>query len=234
MPRLIAALVRHGAYQQLADTPSAHQPFPLVAEGAGQAHAGGEWLRQQLLEQQLALCPQVDSSRLLRAWQTAQVMLEPLQGSFAKPPQIECFDELAERCVGSLANLSIAQIEAVVREDPRYPPLPPNWKSDSRFRLPLQGAESLLEAGERVAGHLRTRMAALAGTVSVDTLKLFVGHGAAFRHAAYHLGVLDFEDLARLSMHHAQAVLLEYEPTGDWRHVGGHWKVRGQGSTFKD
>ena len=226
MPRLIAALVRHGAYRQLADTPSAHQPFPLVAEGARQAQAGGAWLRQQLLEQQLTLCPQVDSSRLLRAWQTAQLMLEPLQRSFAEPPEIECFDDLAERCVGSLANLSIAQIEAVVREDPRYPPLPPNWKSDSRFRLPLQGAESLLEAGERVAEHLRGRMAALAASAAGDTLKLFVGHGAAFRHAAYHLGVLDFGDLARLSMHHAHPVLIEYRPEGNWRHVGGEWKIR--------
>lgn len=234
MPRLIAALVRHGAYQQLADTPSAHQPFPLVAEGAQQAVDGARLLRKHLSAQHLALCPQVDSSRLLRAWQTAQLMLEPLRGLFPEAPGIESFDALAERCVGSLANLSIAQIEAIVQDDPRYPPLPPNWKSDSRFRLPLQGAESLLEAGERVAGHLRTRMAALAGTVSVDTLKLFVGHGAAFRHAAYHLGVLEYQDLARLSMHHAQAVLLEYRPEGSWRHVGGDWKVRQGGRGFGD
>ena len=37
MPRLIAALIRHGDYRQLPDTPSAHQPFPLTDLGEHQA-----------------------------------------------------------------------------------------------------------------------------------------------------------------------------------------------------
>jgi 2,3-bisphosphoglycerate-dependent phosphoglycerate mutase len=228
MPRLIAAIVRHGAYRQLPDTPSAHQPFPLVAEGERQAREAAARLRRLLGEQRLALCPEVDSSQLLRGWQTAGIMLQELQDLFPKPPELNGFDNLAERCVGSAANLSITQIEAAVREDPRYPELPPDWKSDSRFRLPLQGAESLLEAGGRVAGHLRERMADLAATARHDTLKLFVGHGAAFRHAAHHLGVLQFDDIRRLSMYHARPVLLEYRSDGPWRHAGGEWKVRGE------
>jgi len=234
MPRLIAAIVRHGQYRQLPDTPSAHQPFPLVAEGEQQARQAAAQVLAQLHELQLELHPQVDSSQLLRAWQTAQLMIEQLQEQFAQPPQLQGYDALAERGVGSAANLSIAQIEAIVREDPRYPDLPPDWKSNSRFRLPLQGAESLLEAGERVAAHLRAQMAELAGNTAIDTLKLFVGHGAAFRHAAYHLGVLEFEQIARLSMYHAQPVLLEYRADGPWRHVGGDWKVRPQHSEYTD
>ena len=234
MPRLIAAIVRHGAYRQLPDTPSAHQPFPLVAAGEQQAREAAARLRRLLAERQLSLFPQVDSSQLLRAWQTAQIMLQELTDLFPQPPGLNGFDELAERSVGSAANLSIARIEAVVREDPRYPELPPDWKSDSRFRLPLQGAESLLQAGERVAAHLRTRMSALAETARADTLKLFVGHGAAFRHAAYHLGVLEYDDIKRLSMHHARPVLLEYRPEGPWRHVGGEWKVRGENARDPD
>lgn len=234
MPRLIAAIVRHGAYRQLPDTPSAHQPFPLVAAGEQQAREAAAGLRSLLAERQLSLFPQVDSSHLLRAWQTAQIMLQELTDLFPQPPGLNGFDELAERSVGSAANLSIARIEAVVREDPRYPELPPDWKSDSRFRLPLQGAESLLQAGERVAAHLRTRMSALAETARADTLKLFVGHGAAFRHAAYHLGVLAYDDIKRLSMHHARPVLLEYRPEGPWRHVGGEWKMRGENTRDPD
>jgi 2,3-bisphosphoglycerate-dependent phosphoglycerate mutase len=234
MPRLIAAIVRHGAYRQLPDTPSAHQPFPLVAAGEQQAREAAAGLRRLLAERQLSLFPQVDSSQLLRAWQTAQIMLQELTDLFPQPPGLNGFDELAERSVGSAANLSIARIEAVVREDPRYPELPPDWKSDSRFRLPLQGAESLLQAGERVAAHLRTRMSALAETARADTLKLFVGHGAAFRHAAYHLGVLAYDDIKRLSMHHARPVLLEYRPEGPWRHVGGEWKMRGENTRDPD
>ena len=234
MPRLIAAIVRHGAYRQLPDTPSAHQPFPLVAAGEQQAREAAAGLRSLLAERQLSLFPQVDSSHLLRAWQTAQIMLQELTDLFPQPPGLNGFDELAERSVGSAANLSIARIEAVVREDPRYPELPPDWKSDSRFRLPLQGAESLLQAGERVAAHLRTRMSALAETARADTLKLFVGHGAAFRHAAYHLGVLAYDEIKRLSMHHARPVLLEYRPEGPWRHVGGEWKMRGENTRDPD
>lgn len=226
MTRLVAALIRHGEYRQLPDTPSAHQPFPLVPRGTQQAREGAVHLREDLRKQQLRLWPEVDSSRLLRAWQTAELMIEELRDLFPDPPELASHDALAERCVGSVANLSMTRIEAIVREDPRYPDLPADWKSNSRFRLPLQGAESLLEAGERVADHLQRRMSALASQAQTDTLKLFVGHGAAFRHAAHHLGVLAFDDIERLSMYHAQPVLLEYQPEGPWQHVGGNWKVR--------
>jgi len=234
MPRLIAALVRHGQYRQLPDTPSAHQPFPLVAEGKTQALAGAAELRGLLGEHVLALHPQVDSSQLLRAWQTAQLMIEQLRDRLSAQSEVKCFDALAERSVGSAANLSIAQIEAILREDPRYPEPPANWKSDSDFRLPLQGAESLMQAGERVATHLRRQMAALAENATVDTLKLFVGHGAAFRHAAFHLGTLAFDDIRKLSMYHARPVLLEYQVNDAWKHIAGEWKVRKPYNEFTD
>ena len=38
-----------------------------------------------------------------------------------------------------------------------------------------------MQAGERVARHLDHRMAELQQQVETDTVKLFVGHGAAFR-----------------------------------------------------
>ena len=234
MPRLIAVIVRHGDYRQLPDTPSAHQPFPLIAAGVQQAEEGADELRGLLAEQALTLCPQVDSSQLLRAWQTAQLMAQQLRDLLLPQPVIQAFDELAERSVGSAANLSIPQIEAIIREDPRYPALPPDWKSNSHFCLPLQGAESLLQAGERVADHLRAQMGMLDATARADMAKLFVGHGAAFRHAAHHLGVLDFDDIRRLSMYHARPVLLEYNADGAWQHVAGEWKVRGRGSAYTD
>jgi 2,3-bisphosphoglycerate-dependent phosphoglycerate mutase len=128
----------------------------------------------------------------------------------------------------------MSQIEAVIREDPRFPELASDWKSNSYFRLPLQGAESLMESGERVAAHLNQSMAALANSSENDTLKLFIGHGAAFRHAAYRLGVLPFEQIAQLSMYHAQPVYLEYLSEDRWQHVGGNWKVRGKDNEYTD
>mgnify|MGYP001815328177 CR=1 FL=1 len=176
----------------------------------------------------------MDSSQLLRAWQTAQIITEELADLFQTPPCLTGFEELAERGLGSANNLTITEIEAIIREDPRFPDLPENWKSNSRFRLPLQGAESLLEAGERVAAHMERRMEALAERAETDTLKLFIGHGAAFRHAAYHLGVLDYEQIARLSMYHARPVYLEYLSGYGWRHFDGEWKVRSRENEYTD
>ena len=132
-----------------------------------------------------------------------------------------------------MANLTIAQIEDALRQDPRASSPPADWKADSHYCLPLQGAESLLEAGERVAAHLLQSMTALPRG-DHDQVKLFVGHGAAFRHAACHLGVLKFEQLRQLSMFHCQPVMLEYLPDGNWRHVEGDWKVRPLQSSFTD
>ena len=234
MPRLIAAILRHGDYHQRLHTPSAHQPYPLTDQGQAQATQAVRLIHSMLDEQACTFCPNIDSSQLLRAWQTANIIGQALAELCADSIQLESFYALAERCVGSAANLSIDEIETIVAADPRYPALPASWKSDSHFRLPLQGAESLMDAGERAARHIKARMEALAGQADRDTLKLFVGHGAAFRHAAHHLGVLAFDEIAKLSMYHAQPVLLEYSAEGPWRHVGGDWKLRGNYSEYTD
>lgn len=233
MARLIAALIRHGDYHQLPDTPSAHQPYPLNSAGEAQAQEAAQVLRKLIVENGWDLIASIDSSRMLRAWQTAGIFAAALHDSVASGLQVESFDDLAERGVGCAANLTTMQIEEVLQLDPRVPDPPADWKADSRYRLPLQGAESLLEAGERVAGHLSRRMAALPQNTS-DSIKLFVGHGAAFRHAAYHLGVLAFDQIRQLSMYHCQPLLMEYLPPGQWRHVGGEWKIRPEHGRFTD
>jgi 2,3-bisphosphoglycerate-dependent phosphoglycerate mutase len=163
---------------------------------------------------------------MLRAWQTAMIFVDRLFQHEMPTTLIDSYDELAERGVGSVANLSIKQIEKLIIEDPRYEEPPLDWKSNSHYCLPFQGAESLMQAGQRVAEHLVRQMQVLSSTVRDDTVKLFVGHGAAFRHAAHHMGILEFEQLARLSMFHAQPVLLEYSVDGSWRHIHGDWKIR--------
>lgn len=226
MGRLLAALVRHGDYHQLPDTPSAHQPFPLTPRGEEQARAAAQILRDLLRRHDWQVVPEIDSSMLLRAWQTACIIEARLAATAGKTTRVTSFEALAERGLGSAANLSMTQIQNAIHQDPRFPDLPSNWKADSHFRLPLQGAESLLEAGERVATHLRRRMAALGPAGTGNRLKIFVGHGAALRHAAYHLGVLELSQVAKLSMYHGQPVVLEFLPGGVWRHVEGDWRVR--------
>ncbi len=221
MSRLIAALVRHADYQQLPDTPSAHQPFPLTGKGRVQAQKAAISLNQTAGDHGWSIARHLHSSRLLRSWETASIIAGYLEGGH----EVSTFSELAERSVGSVANLTIQQIEDIVNLDPRCNVLPEGWKSDSRFCLPFQGAESLLQAGERVAGHLEESMQRLGKRVTQDTVQVFVGHGAAIRHAAYVLGVLRFEEIAKLSMFHAEPVYVEYTETG-WEHVAGDWKVR--------
>ena len=233
MARLIAALIRHGDYHQLADSPSAHQPYPLNNAGERQAQEAVQQLHDVILRNDWSLVPAIDSSRMLRAWQTAVILADGLAELVACKTSVESYDALAERGVGCLANLTTTQIEAVLRQDPRVTEPPADWKADSHYCLPLQGAESLLQAGERVAAHLSQSMASLAPGEH-DRLKLFVGHGAAFRHAAYHLGVLEFGQIRRLSMYHCRPVMIEYLPGGQWRHVEGEWKVRPESSHFTD
>ena len=231
MARLIAALIRHADYHQLQDTPSAHQPFPLTDRGEQQARDAAGELYAEIVRNNRVIDPVIDSSHMLRAWQTADIFATGLAA--AAELRIESFDALAERGVGCAANLSVQQIEDILRDDPRVPVPPANWKADSHYRLPLQGAESLMEAGQRVAKHLSHAMTALQRGEK-DRLKLFVGHGAAFRHAAFHMGVLAFEQLRQLSMFHCRPVLIEYTSEGRWRHVGGDWKVRKARSEFTD
>ncbi len=234
MARLIAALIRHGDYYQLPDTPSAHQPFPLNVEGAAQAEGAAGILREVMAAHSWTLDPVIDSSRMLRAWQTARIIAQKMAGLFPVEASVESFDELAERGLGSAANLTVAQIRDIVQRDPRFPDPPEDWKSNSGYQLPLQGAESLLQAGERVAAHLIRRMKALAEISRRDVLKLFVGHGAAFRHAAFHLGVLEFEQISQFSMYHGRPVFLEYLADTQWHHIEGEWKIRNSRSHFLD
>jgi 2,3-bisphosphoglycerate-dependent phosphoglycerate mutase len=100
--------------------------------------------------------------------------------------------------------------------------------------LPLQGAESLIEAGRRVAAHIERRMADLAHDGGSARVAVFVGHGAAFRYAAFHLGALQLDRVAALSMHHGRPVLLESGADGRWRHVAGEWKLRARLTDAKD
>jgi len=225
----MAVLIRHGAYHQRENTPSALQPFPLTAKGQDQARACGEDLAGWLKASGRTLNPVVHCSPQLRAWQTAKLACDVLEdhgyaSGIAETPS------LSERSVGSAANLTLADIEQVLADDPRYEPPPPGWKSDSDYLLPLHGAESLMMAGRRVAGHLQDTLSAQ----PEGSVTLFFGHGASFRHAAHVLGILSRQDIARLSMHHAKPLHICRNPDGTWSHCGGSWKVRAAADTALD
>ncbi|WP_417820910.1 histidine phosphatase family protein [Terasakiella sp.] len=231
MTKPVAILLRHGDYHQLEDTPSALQPFPLNEQGFLQAQDAVGLLKGFAERHNWQFDPIIECSNQLRSWQTADVICEAL----------DCFrdiksnDHLSERQLGSAANLTVKVIEQVLNVDPRFENPPADWKSNSHYRLPLQGAESLMEAGERVANHIKHTLHHLPSNTSDQPIaKLFVGHGAAFRHAAHILGILAFEDIAKLSMYHAKPVALSYDEDGTWFHVCGEWKVRHLKEEYSD
>lgn len=234
MVKIVAAFLRHGDYRQPQNVPSAHLPFPLTAEGEMQARRAADLICNFAENKNVKICPSIDSSNLLRGWQTATAMSAELETKLGEPFSVDGFDDLAERGLGSAANMSVDEIEAVLALDPRCGVAPPGWKSDSHYRLPLQGAESLMQAGERVAFHVNRRMEEICRATKYSTLKIFVGHGAAFRHAAACLGALNIADIPGLSMFHCRPVFFEVTEPRDWRHIGGEWKVRDKAEIAND
>jgi 2,3-bisphosphoglycerate-dependent phosphoglycerate mutase len=83
-----------------------------------------------------------------------------------------------------------------------------------------------MEAGERAFRHISERVDELGADQRRDSLKVLVGHGGAFRHAACHMNVLDESDVPRLSMEYCGAIYVERLPGDRWRHAAGEWKQR--------
>lgn len=237
MANRVLAWIRHGEYAQPPGVPSAHLPHGLTSRGREQAALAARVVWQHATAHGLRVDPVVDCSRLRRAWETADVMARELERLGNSKLVVREFDALMERSLGAAANLTLDQIEAVLAADPRFEPAPPGWKRDANYRLPLPGAESLAQAGERVVRHVRSRMRALEGDAAASpptSLVLFVGHGGAFRHAASQLGLLAPADVQRVSMDYGTPMFFEFHPGHDddpsserWRRVAGDWRERG-------
>ncbi|MTI45942.1 2,3-bisphosphoglycerate-dependent phosphoglycerate mutase [Roseibium hamelinense] len=225
MSSRIAILIRHGDYHQRIDAPSALQPFPLTEKGAGQAKKCAEEVFALFRHRKITINARIICSKQLRAYQTATILGAELSKLLSRDMQIVENEALAERSVGAVANLTTGEIEAVVASDPRYEALPRDWKSKSDFRLPFQGAESLNDAGARVASLINTTLDGLPDSTP-PAAQIFVGHGASIRHAATVMGLLRKEDITRLSMYHARPVCVQRDASGSWTHVCGEWKPR--------
>lgn len=221
---LVIAVLRHADYLQPEDVPSAWLPWPLNQTGIEQAKGAAETIIRYLDSHALDCIDPIDSSLMQRAWQTATIVATQLQRRLQSSYSVDQFEALAERGVGAAANLTIGQIERILAADPRYELPPAGWKSRSDYKLPFQGAESLDEAGMRVARHLETVWQACAERDG-SGLKVIVGHGAAIRHAAKHLGVLSAEQTGRVSMYHALPMFFS-KVDGQWQLIEGNWKPR--------
>lgn len=224
--RRIAAFVRHGHFERPEGVASAHSLFPLSERGRDQARNAADPILELCEEMSLELDPRIEASQLLRAWETANLIAESLETRTGKRFHVLQRDELVERGLGSCANMPFDQIRAMLATDPRLGALPEGWRRMPEFRLPVQGAESLMQAGARTATRVATSLDSIPAEDPRDLMRLFVAHSGCLRHAAVQLGALDVRVVPGLSMDFAQSVFVEKLGNGDWIHIAGQFKKR--------
>lgn len=222
--RRVAGLVRHGHFDRPDRTASAHRILPLSARGREQAALAAEAILDVCREHRLELDSTIEASQLLRAWETATVLAEALAARTGQRFAVEERDEIIERGIGSCANLRFEEIESLLAADPRLEPLPDGWRRIPHFRLPVQGAESLMQAGERTAARIRESLGSIPADDPRDLLRLFVAHSGCLRHAAVDLGVVDVRAVSGLSMDFCQMIAVERRRDQGWRQLAGQWK----------
>lgn len=228
--RRIAAFVRHGHFARPEGTASAHSLFPLTQTGREQARDAVDAVLDFADEFNLEVDARLESSQLLRAWETAKIIVEGLESQTSRSFHVLQRNELIERGIGSAANMRFDDIEAILAKDPRIAPLPKGWRRLPEFRLPVQGAESLMQAGSRVASRIAASMNSIPNDDSRDVMRLFVAHSGCLRHAAVVLGAIDVRKVPGLSMGFAQTVLIEKMPNGEWIHLAGQFEKHLPGS----
>ena len=224
--RRVAGFVRHGHFDRPDGVASAHSLFPLSETGREQARNAVDPILDCCEELGLEIDPRIEASQLLRSWETANLIAAALTERTGKRFHVISRDELIERGLGSCANLTFDQIRDMLAEDPRLGPLPEGWRRMPEFRLPVQGAESLMQAGARTAARVATSLDSIPADDSRDLMRLFVAHSGCLRHATVQLGALDVRAVAGLSMDFAQSVFVENLPNGDWVHIAGQFHKR--------
>jgi len=222
--RRVAGLVRHGHFDRPDQTASAQSLFPLSATGQDQARRAVDPILDYCEELGLELDSRLESSQLLRAWETANLIAEALTARTGRRFHVLQRDELIERGLGSCANMTFGAIGEMLGQDPRLGPLPENWRRLPEFRLPVQGSESLMQAGARAAARIATSLDSIPAEDPRDVMRLFVAHSGCLRHAAVALGAIDVRVVPELSMDFAQTVLVEKLPRGDWVHIAGEFR----------
>jgi len=225
--------MRHGEFKQPARVPSAHLPYGLTARGVERAEVAAHAFVEDCTTRGWEIDGTIESSRLLRAYQTASIVARVAGERLGRPFEVRQREDLAERCVGAAANLRTNEIEAVVAADPRFDSLPVGWKSLPDVRLPFQGAESLTQAGHRVAARIKASVQSMAVSEDHSVVRLFVGHGAAFRYAAVALGALDKGEAPGFSMHYGGYIMFRFDGRS-WDHAAGQWKVRARDAIARD
>jgi 2,3-bisphosphoglycerate-dependent phosphoglycerate mutase len=231
MSRLIAVFMRHGALKHPAGIAGGNLPFPLTAAGEEQAVEAAHRLAALADEMDFKVDDDIECSPNEAAWQTAAIVGEELEERHTRGYRALERAEMAGRSLGSVANLKVAQIESMIKEDPRFSKAPKGWLSKTDYRPPFAGVETLGAAGERLGGFVRRRVEEMWPHLTGDTFKVFVGHNSALMHAAAHLDVLPTKRAAQLALPHAAWALIEFNAAGRCTLVDADWRKPKKGDS---
>jgi 2,3-bisphosphoglycerate-dependent phosphoglycerate mutase len=229
MSRFIAVFMRHGALKQPAGIVGGNLPFPLTAAGENQAADAGQRLAALADEMNFKVDDDLECSPNEGVWQTAAIIGEELEDLTHRSYRALERAEMSGRSLGSAANLKAAQIKSLIEEDLRFTNAPKDWLSNSDYRPPFAGVETLGAAGERLGGFIRQRTGEMWPHLTGDTLKVFLGHGSALLHAAAYLGVLPAKRAARLALPHAGWALIEFNAAGQCSLLSADWRKSRKG-----
>ena len=224
MARLIAVFMRHAALKQPAGVPGTNLPFPLTAAGEGQASKAAARLHALADKMACKIDDDIECSPNQGAWQTAAILAEDLEETTFRGYRAVERAELAGRSLGAAGNLKTAQLDSLVAEDPRFTKAPKNWLTNTDYRPPFAGAETLGAAGERVGGYLRRRVEEMWPHLTGDTLKVFVGDSSALIHGAAYLGALPPKRAPQLSLAPATWALIEFRASGRCTLLSADWR----------
>ena len=224
--RRVAALIRHGEFPRPDQTASAHLLLPLTEAGREQARRTALTVSEWADLSELEIDPLIEASQLLRASETAHIIASELGRLRGRSFEVEDRDEMLERSLGSCANLRLDEIRRLLAADPRLSPLPEGWRRIPDFRLPVPGAESLMQAGMRTAARIEASLDSIPTEDTRDVLRLFVAHSGCLRHAAVVKKALEADLASQLTMDFAQSIFVEQMPDGSWKRIAGEWKAR--------
>jgi 2,3-bisphosphoglycerate-dependent phosphoglycerate mutase len=223
--RVVCLVTRHARYEQPLGVVGAHLPYPLTGEGKAEARAAADRVLAFVAAYRCDLETVIDCSSLLRAYETAWILSRALTERRREPFTVREFPELTERSVGAATNLSLREIDSVMQRDPRMDEAPAGWERDPHYRLPFPGAESLVEAGARVARHIREAAEAIRRRGGgEDRMKIVVGHSGSLLHALVHLGAFDLDAVSELTLPYARPVPIAQDAeAGGWNLLDRTW-----------
>jgi 2,3-bisphosphoglycerate-dependent phosphoglycerate mutase len=205
---------------------SAHLLLPLTETGREQARQAAQTVHEWADRSGLEIDPLIEASQLLRASETARIIASELGRLRGASFDVEDRDEMLERSLGSCANLRLDEISRLLAADPRLSPLPEGWRRTPDFRLPVPGAESLMQAGARTAARIDASLDTIPADDTRDILRLFVAHSGCLRHAAVVKQALEADLVSGITMDFAQSIFVERLSDGSWKRIEGEWKKR--------